>query len=122
MARTEIFWPAIPWPNAPKPTAARLRPSASIHSASKSGQVLVRTHVHKNEAFPKICRGMSGVLTFVEMQWHPQMESGELLKAAEASGFDVMVYVRSKHQVPAKPDGPETRLGRTRVQYLAGGA
>jgi hypothetical protein len=29
--------------------------------------------------------------TFVEMQWHPQMENGELLKAAEASGFDVMV-------------------------------
>jgi hypothetical protein len=31
------------------------------------------------------------VRTFVEMQWHPQMENGELLKAAEASGFDVMV-------------------------------
>ena len=31
------------------------------------------------------------VRTFVEMQWHPQLENGELLKAAEASGFDVMV-------------------------------
>jgi hypothetical protein len=31
------------------------------------------------------------VRTFVEMQWHPQLENGELLLAAEASGFDVMV-------------------------------
>jgi predicted nuclease of predicted toxin-antitoxin system len=31
------------------------------------------------------------VRTFVEMQWHPQLENGEVLKAAEASGFDVMV-------------------------------
>lgn len=25
------------------------------------------------------------------MQWHPQLENGELLKAGEAAGFDVMV-------------------------------
>ena len=31
------------------------------------------------------------VRTFVEMQWHPQLENGELLNAAEASGFDVLV-------------------------------
>ena len=31
------------------------------------------------------------VRTFVEMQWHPQLENGKLLKAAEASGFAVMV-------------------------------
>ena len=31
------------------------------------------------------------VRTFVEMQWHPQLENGEFLNAAEASGFDVMV-------------------------------
>jgi hypothetical protein len=31
------------------------------------------------------------VRTFVEMRWHPQLENGELLKAAEAAGFDVMV-------------------------------
>jgi hypothetical protein len=31
------------------------------------------------------------VRTFVEMQWHPQLENGELLKTAEASGFDVLV-------------------------------
>jgi hypothetical protein len=31
------------------------------------------------------------VRTFVEMQWHPQLENGELLKAGEASGFDVMI-------------------------------
>jgi hypothetical protein len=31
------------------------------------------------------------VRTFVEMQWHPQLENGELLEAAKASGFDVMV-------------------------------
>ena len=31
------------------------------------------------------------VRTFVEMQWHPQLENGELLTAAEAWGFDVMV-------------------------------
>jgi hypothetical protein len=29
--------------------------------------------------------------TFVEMRWHPQLENGELLKAGEAAGFDVMV-------------------------------
>ena len=29
--------------------------------------------------------------TFVEMQWHPQIEDGELLRVAEASRFDVMV-------------------------------
>lgn len=31
------------------------------------------------------------VHTFVEMQWHPQLENGALLDAAEAAGFDVMV-------------------------------
>jgi hypothetical protein len=31
------------------------------------------------------------VCTFVEMQWHPQLENGELLRAAEVAGFDVMV-------------------------------
>jgi predicted nuclease of predicted toxin-antitoxin system len=31
------------------------------------------------------------VHTFVEMRWHPQLENGELLKTAEAAGFDVMV-------------------------------
>ena len=38
-------------------------------------------------------RFLSGheVSTFVETQWHPQLENGELLKAAEAAGFDVMV-------------------------------
>ena len=38
-------------------------------------------------------RFLSGhdVHTFAEMQWHPQLENGEILKAGEASGFDVMV-------------------------------
>jgi hypothetical protein len=38
-------------------------------------------------------RFLSGheVRTFVEMQWHPQLENGELLRAGEAAGFDVMV-------------------------------
>lgn len=31
------------------------------------------------------------VRTFVEMQWHPQLENGQLLEAAEAAGFDVMI-------------------------------
>ena len=31
------------------------------------------------------------VCTFVEMQWHPQLENGELLTAGEAAGFDVLV-------------------------------
>jgi hypothetical protein len=31
------------------------------------------------------------VSTFVAMQWHPQLENGELLTAAETAGFDVMV-------------------------------
>jgi hypothetical protein len=31
------------------------------------------------------------VRTVLEMQWHPQLENGELLKEAEAAGFQVMV-------------------------------
>ena len=31
------------------------------------------------------------VRTFVEMQWHPQLENGELLKGGEAAGFDVIL-------------------------------
>jgi hypothetical protein len=31
------------------------------------------------------------VHTFVEMQWYPQLENGQLLNAAEVAGFDVMV-------------------------------
>ena len=31
------------------------------------------------------------VHSFVEMQWHPQLENGELLNAAEAAGLDAMV-------------------------------
>ena len=31
------------------------------------------------------------VRTFPEMQWHPQLENGKLLDAAESAGFDVMV-------------------------------
>ena len=31
------------------------------------------------------------VRTLVEMNWDPQLENGELLKAAEAAGFDVLV-------------------------------
>jgi hypothetical protein len=39
------------------------------------------------------------VRTFDEMQWHPQLENGGLLQAAEASGFDVMITCQNiKHQ------------------------
>lgn len=31
------------------------------------------------------------VRTFVDTQWNPRLENGELLKAAEEAGFDVMV-------------------------------
>jgi hypothetical protein len=31
------------------------------------------------------------VSTFLQMQWHPQLENGELLTAAETAGFDVMI-------------------------------
>ncbi len=31
------------------------------------------------------------VRTIVEMNWPPQLENGELLKVAEAAGFDVLV-------------------------------
>jgi hypothetical protein len=31
------------------------------------------------------------VHTFVEMQWHPQLENGELLRMAEEKGFDLLV-------------------------------
>lgn len=31
------------------------------------------------------------VSTFTSTQWHPQLENGELLNAAEIAGFDVMI-------------------------------
>jgi hypothetical protein len=31
------------------------------------------------------------VRTFGDTQWHPQLENGALLKAAEEAGFDVMI-------------------------------
>ena len=31
------------------------------------------------------------VRTFVEMQWHPQLENSDLLNACESTGFDIMV-------------------------------
>ncbi len=31
------------------------------------------------------------VCTFVETRWHPELNNGDLLQAAEAAGFDVMV-------------------------------
>jgi hypothetical protein len=31
------------------------------------------------------------VRSYAEMQWHPQLENGDLLSAAEAAGFDVMI-------------------------------
>ena len=31
------------------------------------------------------------VHTVVDMQWNPRLENGELLDAAEAAGFDVLV-------------------------------
>ena len=31
------------------------------------------------------------VCTYAEMQWHPQLENGDLLSAAEVAGFDVMI-------------------------------
>jgi hypothetical protein len=31
------------------------------------------------------------VRTFVEMQWHPQLDNGKLLTETEAAGFDVLV-------------------------------
>jgi hypothetical protein len=31
------------------------------------------------------------VRTFGEMPWHPQLENGDLLNAAEVAGFDVLV-------------------------------
>ena len=55
------------------------------------------------------------VNTFFEMGWHPQLENGDLLDAAETGGFDVMVYVGPKHQVSAEPDRPEARLGHAQV-------
>lgn len=36
------------------------------------------------------------VRTFAEMQWHPQLENGDLLKAAEAAEFDVIVTADQK--------------------------
>jgi hypothetical protein len=58
-------------------------------------------------------RFLSGheVRTFVEMLWHPQLENGELLDAAEALGFDVMVTSDQNRE--------EARSRRARVQYLA---
>ncbi|SPE42156.1 hypothetical protein SBA3_500021 [Candidatus Sulfopaludibacter sp. SbA3] len=41
--------------------------------------------------------------TFAEMQWNPQLENRELLKIGSVRVRDIG-YVRSKPQVPAKPD------------------
>jgi hypothetical protein len=62
------------------------------------------------------------VRAFDETKWHPQLANGEILKAAEAAGFDVMVTSYQNIGYQQEPDGPETRPGRARVQHLAGGA
>jgi len=61
------------------------------------------------------------VHTFAEMQWRPQLENGELLNAAEAAGFDVVLTSDQNIKHSAKSGGPKTRRGRTWVQYLASG-
>jgi hypothetical protein len=35
--------------------------------------------------------GSHEVRTFADMRWHPQLENGKLLKAAEEADFDVMI-------------------------------
>jgi len=50
------------------------------------------------------------VRTFVEMHWHPQLENGALLDAAEAAGFEVVVTSDQNIRHQQNPDGPETRL------------
>ena len=40
------------------------------------------------------------VFTVLEMDWPPQIENGELLKAAEAAGFDVIITSDQNIQHP----------------------
>jgi hypothetical protein len=56
------------------------------------------------------------------MQWHPQLENGELLKVAEASGFDVMVTSDQNIRYQQNLMGRKLALVDARVQYLACGA
>ena len=50
------------------------------------------------------------VHTFVEMQWRPQLENGELLKAAEESAFDVMVTSDQNIRYQQNLTGPKLAL------------
>jgi hypothetical protein len=44
--------------------------------------------------------------TFVDLKWNPQLENGELLNAAEAAGFDVMITadqnIRYQQNLPGR--------------------
>jgi hypothetical protein len=45
--------------------------------------------------------------TIAEMNWSPRLKNGELLNAAEAAGFDVLLTCDSEHPLSAKPNRTE---------------
>ena len=50
------------------------------------------------------------VRTIVQMNWPPQMENGELLKAAEAAKFDVLVTSDQNIRYQQNPHGRKIAL------------
>ena len=62
--------------------------------------------------------------TFVEVQWHPQLENGELLRATEAARFDVMVTSDQNIVYQQNLTGRKLALvvlGREKVEKVTGG-
>lgn len=50
------------------------------------------------------------VRTIVEMKWRPQIESGELLNAAETAGFDMLVTSDQNIRYQQNPKGRKLAL------------
>ena len=50
------------------------------------------------------------VHTVVDLKWDPQLENGELLNAAEAAGFDVMITADQNIRYQQKLTGRELSL------------
>ena len=59
------------------------------------------------------------VRTFVEMQWHPQLENGELLKMAEEEGFDLLITSDQNIRHQQNLTGRKLALLVLRVEHLA---
>jgi hypothetical protein len=59
------------------------------------------------------------VRTMVETQWPRQLENVELLEAAEAAAFDVLLTSDQNIPYPAEPGRSKTCSGCPRFQHMA---